>query len=309
MRGHWSCVQAALHLPGGKRIITCSYDGSLRLWDLESGAQIGEELRDEGDTAAVSTMAMSPNGKMVASGTVDGIVRLWELETETIVAKWTGHAMVNSVCWSSDGARVLSGFYDGTVRVWDVESQETVLGPIKTGHKEVYVVTNSPDTTRIATGGKEEDAIKIWDTKTSKLLCTLKHNSTIKSLAWTWDGEKLISGSVDGSIKIFDTTTWQQVVVLKGHEHTVNTLSLFQNNRLLATASDFTAYLWNLDTNLPVGPLLQHEATVSSAAISADGKLLLTGCLDTNAQVWDIHTVLKSVGHEDLISIPDVGAL
>ncbi|KAG2126556.1 hypothetical protein DEU56DRAFT_982944 [Suillus clintonianus] len=43
MRGHTGWVDGIVHLPGGRRIITCSHDASLRLWDLESRAQIGED--------------------------------------------------------------------------------------------------------------------------------------------------------------------------------------------------------------------------------------------------------------------------
>jgi WD40 repeat protein len=62
----------------------------------------------------------------------------------------------------------------------------------------------SPDGTKIATGGDEEKAMKIWDAKTGELLNTLKHR--VCSLAWTSDGKKLISGSYR-LIRIFDTAT------------------------------------------------------------------------------------------------------
>ncbi|KAG2747303.1 WD40 repeat-like protein, partial [Suillus brevipes Sb2] len=140
--GHTDWVWGAIHLPGGQRIITCSLDGSLRVWNVKSGKQIGEDWRD-GDSEVYS-IALSPDGKKVVSGSRDGAVRLWDIDTCKVVKKWTGHTgTVWSVCWSRDGRRVLSGSYDGTARQWEVESGETIeniLASIETGHKEVYAV-------------------------------------------------------------------------------------------------------------------------------------------------------------------------
>jgi len=240
---------------------------------------------------------------------MDGKVRLWDVEMKKVVATWIGDThSVDSLCWSVDGERVVGGCNDGhaTIRAWDVESGNIVLGPIKTGHWDMPVLIYSPDTTKIATGGAEENALKIWDAKTGNLLSTIKHDDKVWSLAWTSDQKKLITGSRGGSIRIFDTTTWQQIAILKGHTDDVLSLSLFQNDRLLASGSyDKTARLWNLDTNLPVGPPLQHQGAVESAAISTDGKLLVTGG-DKEAYVWDVHTTLKDAGLEELLSILDV---
>jgi len=305
MRGHTDRVRGVAHLPDGRRIITCSCDGSLRLWEIESGTQIGDDWHDGGEEEML-TIALSPNGKTVASGSINGKVRLWDVETKKVVAKWTGHAKAaRSLCWRVDGERVVSGSNDGTIRAWDVESGDIVLGPIKTGDYHVFAVIYSPDTTKIATGGYDR-ALKIWDAETGDLLSTIKHDEEVWSLAWTSDQKKLITGSYT-SLTIFDTATWQQIAILEGHTFTVLSLSLFQNDRLLASGSfDHTARLWNLDTNLPVGPPLQHQGAVFSAAISADGKQLVTGCTDHNAYVWDIHTTLKDAGLEQVLSILDV---
>jgi WD40 repeat protein len=306
IRGHTENVFGVAHLPGGQHIITCSKDSSLRLWDLESGTQIGGEWRDEGDEAGVWTMALSPNGKTLASGSSDGTVRLWDVETGNVVIKWKGHTdWVESVCWSPDGERVVSGSYDGTARVWDGKSAEPVQGlnPIKTGHNYVYAVSYSPGAKMIATGGYSESGIKIWDAKTGKLLTKIELEQSVWSLAWTSDEKKLIAGSI-GSIMIFDTTTWQQIAVLEGHTRAVCSLTLFQNNLLLASTSfDRTARLWNIDFNLQVGPPLQHENEVWCAAFSTDGKLLSTACTDDNAYVWDIEATLKTAGLEGLLPV------
>ncbi|KIK33548.1 hypothetical protein CY34DRAFT_813523 [Suillus luteus UH-Slu-Lm8-n1] len=210
--GHTQSVWGAIHLPGGQRIITCSSDGSLRVWNMKTGKQIGEDWRD-GDST-VWSIALSPDGKKVVSGSLDGAVRLWDIDTCKVVKKWTGHTKgVTSVCWSRDGRRVLSGSNDGTARQWEVESGETIeniLPSIETGHNAVRAVVYSPDTTLIATGGRDgpyseepiESSIKIWDAKTGKLVATLKgHSDVVWCLAWTKDGKTLISGSWDSSIR------------------------------------------------------------------------------------------------------------
>ncbi|KAG2038632.1 WD40-repeat-containing domain protein [Suillus americanus] len=290
MRGHTDWVQGVVHLPGGRHILTCSVDGSLRLWDIESGTQMGEDWRDEENNTGVWSMALSPNGRTVASGSSDRKVRLWDVETRKVVAKWTGHTnIVWSLCWSADGNQVGSGSWDGTARVWDVKSGKTVL-TIETGHLWVNAVTYSPDATQFAIGGRDENAIKIWDAKTGALFKTLKQDEIVWSLVW---GNKLVC-----SDRIFDTGTWEEIAVLED----VTAISLSLNGPILASALlDKTVRLWNLDTNLPIGPPLYHEDFVKCVALSSDGKVLVTGCEDGNAYTWDIHAILKEAGLEKLL--------
>ncbi|KIK41597.1 hypothetical protein CY34DRAFT_805894 [Suillus luteus UH-Slu-Lm8-n1] len=315
MRGHTKSVQGVVPLPGGQlRVITCSFDGSLRLWDLESGAQIGNDWRDygvEGDTiAGVMTIALSPDGKTVASGSQDGTTRLWDIETGKVITTRAKHLeSVGSMCWSPDGEELVSGFRDGMADQWLVRRSDDQRW--STGHSSVYAVSYSPDATMIATSGYDKkEGIKIWnvnrsnfirrlDRRWTRLLTTIEHELMVRSLVWTSDGKKFISGGI-GSIRIFDTDTWQQIAALD--VHAVYSLTLSTNDCLLASTSwDGTARLWDLDTNLQVGPPLQHENIVRCAAFSTDGKLLSTACDDGNAYVWDVHAIpLKEAGHEDL---------
>ncbi|KAG2338916.1 WD40 repeat-like protein [Suillus weaverae] len=323
MRGHTKSVQGVVPLPGGQDVITCSFDGSLRLWDLESGAPIGNDWRDERDVedegvtiTGVMAIALSPGGKTIASGSQDGTMKLWDIKTGKVIARAKHFEHVGSMCWSLDGEGLMSGSRDGRAGLWMVKRGYDPKW--HTGHNSVYAVSYSPDGTMIATSGYDEkDGIKIWDVsqhlsqpslnhlhypERPKLLTTIEYDRMVWSLAWTLDGKKLISGG-NGSIRIFDTDTWQQIATLEGHEDVVHAISLFPNDRLLASASwDNTARIWDLDRNLQVGPSLNHDHFVNCAAFSADGKLLVTGCDDTNAYVWDVHAILKEAGLEDLLS-------
>jgi WD40 repeat protein len=137
--------------------VTCADDGSLRLCDLESGTQIGDDWQDKGTLGIVFSITLSPNGKTIASGSIDGIVRLWDVEKGKFIAQWTGHTLrVCSVRWSGDGERVASASSDGMLRVRHPETGKTLLGPIKTRHSRVYGVSYSPTNSKIATGGVHE---------------------------------------------------------------------------------------------------------------------------------------------------------
>ena len=186
--GHTRRVRDVIHLPDGQQIMTCSDDGSLGVWNLQTGKHIANW---QDGKSHVYSIALSVDGKKVVSGCFDGAVRLWSIETGKVIARWTGHTqLVWSVCWNQDGERVLSGSEDGTARVWDVETGETIL-EINTGLGCVYTATFSPDLTLIATGGasEQEEQIKIWDANTGKLVAILRAQRTgcvLPSLDCRW---------------------------------------------------------------------------------------------------------------------------
>jgi WD40 repeat protein len=209
---------------------------------------------------------------------------------------------------------VLSGSWDGTARQWEVESGETIeniIASIETGHKFVYAVVYSPDTTLITTGGwrgRVGSSIQIWDAKTGKLVATLKgHTHSVWCLAWTKDGKTLISGSYDCSIRTWNTTNWQQTAVLLEHTSGVFGIAISPNDHILVSASsDHTTRLWNLDNGQPISSPIQHASGVNCVSFSAGGKRLATACLDKNAYIWDVAAILREAGLDDLLLDPKV---
>src|SRR5258706_3127520 len=63
--GHTETVASVSYSPNGTRVITGSYDNTIRIWDAESGAVICEPLT--GHTGSVSSVAYSPDGRHIIS--------------------------------------------------------------------------------------------------------------------------------------------------------------------------------------------------------------------------------------------------
>jgi WD40 repeat protein len=104
--------------PDGHRIVSGSYDNTVRVWDADTGKPVGQPLT--GHIMAVLSVAFSPDGKLIASGSMDNSVRLWDAVTGRPVGQpLPGHtAFVFSVVFSPDGTTIVSGGGDNTLRVW-----------------------------------------------------------------------------------------------------------------------------------------------------------------------------------------------
>jgi WD40 repeat protein len=107
-------------LPDGKRALSGSFDKTLRLWDLDTGAQLH---RFHAHDSGVSAVAPLLDGKRALSASFDKTLRLWDLDTGAQLRRFDGHAdMVFAVALLPDGKRALSGSFDKTLRLWDLDT-------------------------------------------------------------------------------------------------------------------------------------------------------------------------------------------
>ncbi|KAJ6564303.1 WD40-repeat-containing domain protein, partial [Mycena capillaripes] len=133
LEGHTNWVTSVAFSPDGKRIVSGSYDHTVRIWDAETGAALREPL--EGHTNSVTSVAFSPDGNRIVSGSYDATVRIWDAETGAALREpLEGHTdWVTSVAFSPDGKRIVSGSYDHTVHIWDAETGAALGEPLE-GH-------------------------------------------------------------------------------------------------------------------------------------------------------------------------------
>ncbi|KIJ08436.1 hypothetical protein PAXINDRAFT_88850 [Paxillus involutus ATCC 200175] len=178
LEGHEADVNCVCFYPDENKLVSGSDDGTLRIWDRETGAV--EVL--SGHTRAVLDVDVSRDGQMVVSGSADKTVQIWNRESGELHI-FEGHERwVRGVEFSLDSSRVVCGSEDGTVQVWS-ETGELAFEPIKC-HGYVCGVRYSPSGDRIATVARN---VQIWDAETGSGILTIL-NSEVTSLVWTTDG-------------------------------------------------------------------------------------------------------------------------
>jgi WD40 repeat protein len=281
LTGDTDRVHAMAFSPDGNTLVSGSYDGTVRLWDLATDRQIGAPIT--GHDGKVYSVAFSPDGKVIASGADDGTVRLWDVATHRQIGNLTGHdGEIYSVAFSPDGKILASGADDGTVRLWDVATHRQI--GILAGHDgEINSVAFSPDG-KILASGADDGTVRLWDVATWQPTGNLPSNGAINSVAFSPDGNILASGSAGGTVQLWDVATQQ----LTGSWPTfspVFDVAFSSDGTILSTGNlDDTAQLWDLATRQPIGnPLIGY-----SLAFSPDGKTLATGGYDHVVRLWNV---------------------
>jgi tetratricopeptide (TPR) repeat protein len=105
--------------PDGARAITGSDDGTVRVWDIGSGAELST-LQVDGQVAAV---AVRPDGMRVAIGLSNKMIQVWDLIASKQLYAFAGHQKpVTSVAFPPDGGSFFAtGSDDASAIVWNAE--------------------------------------------------------------------------------------------------------------------------------------------------------------------------------------------
>lgn len=304
-RGHTEGISGLAFSADGARLVSSSWDRTLRTWEIGPGepAELVPVLW--GHTDRVINVEFSPDGRLLASSSVDGAVRLWDGELLTPLGAVRGHdGPVYGLAFSPDGERIATGGHDDLVRIWSARTgaEEVTLS----GHTgDVWSVAFSPDGTRIASAGGDR-TICIWDGATGALITTLTgHSERVNTIAFSPDGAVIASGSRDQSVRLWDGRSGAPIRTLNGHESDVFSLRFSDDGATLYSgARDQSVRVWRVADGAPVDVLDGHGQFVTSLAMRPDGARLAAGSWFGEIVLWDVPTrtiVASFKGHEDAI--------
>jgi WD40 repeat protein len=262
-------ASALFFAPDGKTAASCSCDGVIHLWELETGKQrsfpVGERW--------VSGVAFAPDGKKLAA------------------------------LYSENGVRTVLGLYD--LAAGKELRQVLPFGGKRLDGRHVALAF-SPDGKALALGAvpeglgrprekPKEDTIYLFDAATGIERRKFRPAERAPTaLAFSADGKLLaVASTADQPVEIWDAVTGEEVCKLRGREQWGNwgeltPLAFAPDGKTLATGAKNQVVLWDVATGKEVRLLKGHAGPVRCLAFSPDGKSLLSGSADTTVLLWKL---------------------
>ena len=304
-----------VRLPLVRRCGQGLWDGTAKIWSVETGECLLTLEGHEAD-AAVLSIAFSPDGEdVVLTGSLDDTAKLWSVETGECLFTLKGHGdAVHSVAFSPIGDAVLTCSSDGTAKLWSVRTGECLLTLDGRGDG-VFSAVFSPDGGRVLTCFADA-AAKIWSTRSGQCLFTLDGlGNPASSAVFSQDGARALTGSWDGTAEIYSLENGarggrrgRHLFTLKGHctAAPVRAMAFSPNGRLACTGSwDGTAKFWCAESGECLSTLDGHGGVpLLDVAFCPNGSRLLTASRDGLVKIWSVaggeclHTL---TGHDDAV--------
>ncbi len=239
------------------------------------------------------------------------LARALEAVTPELVTLHGHDGAVAHLAFGADGSLVTVG-RDGTLRRWSAAGAQ--LWSVQAHPKRSFpLVAVDPKGKWIASA--TEGAISLW-TYDGRLVRHLEgHVGPLVQLAFTADGQDLVSGGFDGTVRVWDLSS--STVRVLDTKTAGRTSFAWAGDRLVIAAStpdgrDSMFGTWTrgdaagLQSTLIAGPGASgSDNTPMTAAVSADGRKVAVGMLSGGIELWDTVSrtrLFRLSGHEGMIT-------
>ncbi len=317
LTGHTGQVLAlaALTADDGRTLLASGgQDGSVRVWNLATGARVGDRLGTPRMSPVWSLAGTGPGRTLLAGGADDGTVRLWNpatgIQAAGVPASLGGHTgAVLALSPADSGGRPLfaSGDEAGTIRIWNPDTG--TLLRILTGHTgpiHALTPTSTPDNPHLLASTGDDGTIRIWNPDTGECSTVLRGGSgrlgAVAGLTTTAGRTLLASGGADGAIRLWDPAAGGPAgQPLTGHTGGVRVLvaAATPDRRVLLASGgrDGTVRVWDPATVLAPAAPPGHTGPVRAVAalVGAGGQAVLaTGGQDGTIRLWNPSTGVRA---------------
>jgi WD40 repeat protein/serine/threonine protein kinase len=270
-------ISAWNYSPDSRLLVIGGLDGIIRVLDAKTGR---EHFTYRGHAGYISDLDFTADSRRIISGADDGTVKVWDAESAPKYVNVVKFPFdIGGVAVSRDGKQlaitnqsVEVGTDTGEVLIGDAQSGKTEY-TLKGHDGRVHNVAFCPDGRRLATVGQDQ-ATKVWDVSTRKVLLTLKEKGGASppggvdtgAVAFSPDGQHVASVACSEKVTIWDAHTGKVARTLGDHPARVKAIAYSPDGTLLVCATWSAVWGWDMRTG-------QHVSTIRTTAPGEFGSL------------------------------------
>lgn len=257
--------------------VTASTDGTVRMWDLNTGARLGNGPFDAGATGVpvgVLGVTFGADRNVLTVGGPDGAVYSWSLPERRVVASAgpAHHDQIRSAARSSDGLTLVTLADDRTLQVWTERTRRDPLVRFPNLGVRPTALAASSDGTSLAVG-TADGWVRLLDADSGTELKRLNHGPAAVT-AVAFDDRRVMAGSADGSLRAWDVESGHLLAEKPGaHRDGVSAITVANRGTraLVGTGGgDGQVRIWNERLN-PIGsPMGTPGSTAVTDVVFAD---------------------------------------
>lgn len=237
--GHTKAIGSISFVPDGVHILTSSADQSVRIVDWIAGREVRCFTPKTNWAAALASPQLAASGSPVGNA-----VMLWNPQNGQELRRLEGHTEPVRML-AFNGSRLITTGRDQTVRIWDLDKyalQRTLTVP------KIWLGSIAPHPDRRHLVTCHEAGVSIWDLETGAEIARLQgHNDDVLAVVVSFDGRRLVSGSVDGTVRVWDSLSGQEIACAVGHAAEVTGVAITADGRFAVSGSeDRTLRVWQM---------------------------------------------------------------
>ncbi|KAJ3044942.1 E3 ubiquitin-protein ligase NRDP1 [Rhizophlyctis rosea] len=289
----------------GKRVVTASSTGTIKLWKGDTGEVVGLP----GAFLGTSAIGLSFDGRKVLLGKASGMVEVWDGLMGKVDVRYHCHnqaGSVSSVSGSKDLHRIVAGTSKGFVVMFDGRTGN-LLTSLFVDCRRICVfdralVAMSGDGRHVAMCMKK--TLVVWDARdlNPSDIVQKDHTEVITSIAISKDGRRIVTGSSDGTARSWESDGEGRAKEIKSKcsfaplettAYPVEGVVINDDGSRVVIGSGWGgASLWNAESGHLIRSIEGKGHPVEFVGMAGSGGVILTGSRDRGLKYIYIRTNL-----------------